>query len=127
MKKPENKKERNLIKGALRRVFSRSELRRKILDKAVIKDYLDPNRKRVTRWCKCPKCKKMVPAYLMEVDHEEPLIPVGSTLDDMSWDQVIDGLWCDERKLQALCGECHDTKTQAENAERRRIKKEKKK
>ena len=125
MKKPDSKKERNLIKGALRRVFSRSELRRRALDAAVIKDYHDPNRKRVTRWGKCAVCGKMEPAYLLEIDHKDPIIPVGETLEEQTWDKIIDNVWCDERNLQALCGNCHDIKTKAENSERRRLKKEK--
>ncbi len=124
MKNPKNPKERNLIKGALRRVFSRSELRRQALDAAVVKEYSDPSRKRVTRWGKCAKCKKLEPAYLLQIDHKAPLIPVNSSLEEMSWDQVIDGIWCDERNLEALCKPCHTDKTKAENKERRRIKKE---
>lgn len=125
MKKPDSRKEQNLIKGALRRVFSRSELRKRALDAAVVKDYQDPSRKRVTRWGRCAECKKLEPAYLLEIDHKEPLIPVGETLQDQSWDKVIDRLWCDERNLQALCGTCHDAKSQVEMKERRRLKKEK--
>lgn len=124
MKKPNNPKERNLLKGAIRRTFSRSELRRKALDAAAIKDYHDPSRKRVTRWGCCAECSKLEPLYLMEVDHMVPVIPIGSTLEDMSWDQVIDNVWCDESKLQTLCKPCHKLKTKEENAERRRIKKE---
>lgn len=126
MKNPNNPKERNLIKGALRRVFSRSELRRKALDSALVKDYSDPSRKRVTRWGRCAVCKNLEPLYKMQIDHMEPLIPVGETLQDQSWDKVIDRLWCDERLLQALCLPCHLAKTKAENSERRRIKKERK-
>lgn len=126
MKKPVSPKERGLLKGAIRRVFSRSELRRQILDRALVKDYHDPSRKRVTRWCKCPGCKQMIPAYLMEVDHDDPIIPAGKTLEDMEWTEVIDRVWCDERNLVALCKNCHKAKTRIENAERRKLKKEKK-
>ena len=126
LKNPKSNKERNLIKGALRRVFSRSELRRQALDAAVVKEYSDPSRKRVTRWGKCANCEKLEPAYLLQIDHKEPLIPINSSLEEMSWDQVIDGLWCDERNLEALCKPCHDAKSKVENKERRRIKKEKK-
>jgi len=122
MRNPNNPKERNLLKGAIRRIFSRSELRRRALDASVVKDYGDPNRKRVTRWSKCPDCAKMTPSYLMEVDHIEPIIPPGMTLEDMSWDQVIDGVWCDERNLRAVCKECHKLKTKLENKERRKLK-----
>lgn len=123
MKKPSNAKERNLIKGAIRRVFSRSELRRKILDKVIVKDYHDPSRKRVTRWGRCAECNKLEPAYLLEVDHELPIVPIGMTLEEMDWDQVISNVWCDERNLRALCKPCHKQKTKLEGVERRKIKK----
>ncbi len=126
MKKPTNPKERNLIKGAIRRVFSRSDTRRKALQ-ASTTDHIDPSRKRVTRWSKCALCGKLEPSYLCEVDHLEPIVPVGMTLEDMSWDQVIDGVWCDERLLQVVCKPCHKLKSKAENLERKRIKKEKSK
>lgn len=124
MKKPSDPKERGLVKGALRRVFSRSELRRRALDKALIKDYHDPSRKRVTRWGKCTSCKRLTPLYLLEVDHLDPVIPKGMTLEDMNWDQLIDRLWCDERNLAAICKPCHRTKTLLENKERRQLRKE---
>lgn len=123
MKKPNNPKERGLLKGAIRRVFSRSELRRKILDKALVKDYHDPSRRRVTRWGKCAECGKLEPAYLLEVDHVDPIIPLNKTLEEMDWDTIIDQVWCDERNLRAVCKPCHKTKTKAENKERRELKK----
>lgn len=127
MKKPSNPKERGLIKGAIRRVFSRSELRRQALDKALVKDYSDPSRKRVTRWGRCAECEKLEPLYKMQIDHIEPVIPQDSSLDQMTWDTLVDRIWCDERNLQALCETCHKAKSKEENAERRRIKKETKK
>jgi 5-methylcytosine-specific restriction endonuclease McrA len=126
LKKPSNPKERNLLKGAIRRVFSRSELRRKIIDSSLQKEYSDPSRKRVTRWGKCASCKKLEPAYLMQVDHKEPIVPIGMTLEEMAWDKVIENVWCDESKLQALCKDCHKKKTKEEQKERRLLKKDKK-
>lgn len=119
-------KERGLIKGALRRVFSRSELRQKAIQKALVSDYTDPKRPRVTKWARCSgPCGAMTPAYQMQVDHEEPVIPVSSSIEEITADQLVDNLWCDERLLKPLCKECHKAKTKAENKERRRIKKEK--
>lgn len=118
------KKERNLIKGGIRRVFSRSELRKKILEKSIIKEYGDPNRKRVTRWSKCDNCGKMEPTYLMQIDHKEPVVPINTSFDDMSIDDLVDNQWCDEDNLKPLCKPCHEIKTKAENKERRRLKKE---
>lgn len=123
MKNPKNPKERNLLKGAIRRVFSRSELRRKILEKALVKEYQDPSRKRVTRWGKCAECGKIEAAYQMQVDHIDPLIRPGEVLEGLEWDEVINRLWCDEDNLRAICVPCHKIKSKAENAERRRLKK----
>jgi 5-methylcytosine-specific restriction endonuclease McrA len=120
-------KERNLIKGALRRVFARSELRNLVIKATIQKDYSDPERPRVKTWCKCENCKNYEPKSYMVVDHKEPVIPIHLTLEDMSWDTVIDGLWCIIENLQALCKKCHDVKTKQENKERRQRKKEKKK
>lgn len=127
MKKPSEPKERNLVKSAIRRVFSRSELRRRAIDASLVKEYSDPSRKRVTRWGRCAACQKLEPAYLLEIDHKDPVIPIGETIDDQSWDKIIDRLWCDERNLQALCKPCHKLKSKQENVERRKLKKERSK
>jgi len=126
LKKPDNPKERNLVKGALRRVFSRSELRRRAVEKALVKDYVDPSRPRVTKWGRCADCGKMEALYKMQVDHKDPVVPLDKALEDLSWDDVVDRLWTDERNLQALCQECHKTKSKEENKERRLHKKIKK-
>lgn len=110
----------------MRRTFSRSEHRRKILDAAQVKDYADPSRKRVTRWGRCAKCHKVEASYKLEVDHIDPVVPLDTSADEMSLDELADRHWCDERKLQALCDDCHNSKTKDENAERRRLKKERK-
>lgn len=124
MKHPSNPKERNLIKGAIRRVFSRSELRRLVVDSSRI-DYTDATRPRVKKWSYCPECCKETPTYLMEVDHVNPIIRPGESLDDLTWDTLIGRVWCEFENLRAVCKPCHKAKTKLENAERRRLKKEK--
>lgn len=121
------KKERALLRGAVRRVFSRSELRARALAKALVADYHDPSRKRVTRWFRCTECKKLEPAYLAQIDHIEPVIPLDREADSMELEEVVDRSWCDEKNLQPLCKPCHLVKSKAENKERRAIKKGKKK
>ena len=123
MDKPSNPKERNLIKGAIRRVFSRSELRREALQSTRI-EYHDPNRPRVTKWSWCTDCGVIEPTYLMEVDHEIPLVPLEKALADMSWDEVVDRTWCDPVNLKPKCKSCHRSKSKLENQERRRLRKE---
>lgn len=116
------KKENGLIKGALRRVFARSELRQKVLNTADIV-YIDASRPRVRKWSQCPSCNKPTPKYLMVVDHVDPVIPIETSFEAMSLDVVVNRLWCEEKGLQPLCEICHSVKTKAENKARKRSKK----
>lgn len=120
------KKERNLLKGCIRRTFSRSELREKAVAASRV-DHYDPERKRVKKWSICPECQVLTPTYKMEVDHVDPIIPVNGSFEDMTLDEVVDRTWCPENKLKAKCSDCHEIKTKAENKERKRIKEERKK
>lgn len=115
-------KELNLIKGAIRRVFSRSELRREAVKKAIV-SHSDPKRKRVKTWCKCPDCGKFEAISGMQVDHIIPLIEVSKTLTDYTWDDIVNRLWCDPQNLVAKCISCHKFKSLEENRQRRAHKK----
>lgn len=126
MKKPNNAKERGLIKGAIRRVFSRSELRKEALSNSSIV-HADPERPRVKKWSKCPICLSMTPTYKMQVDHIVPVIGLTETLEDLSWDLLVDRIWCSKENLKAICLICHKAKSKLENKERRKFQKEKKK
>jgi 5-methylcytosine-specific restriction endonuclease McrA len=115
-------KDRNAIKGAIRRVFARSELRNKVLDAAIVK-HSDPTRPRVKTWCLCKKCKKPEAKSYCVVDHIRPVVPVDSSFAEMTLEDLKDRLWCDIKLLQVLCPLCHDVKTKAENQARREHKK----
>lgn len=117
-------KERGLLKGSIRRVFARSELRQRVLDAAQI-IYEDVKRPRVKKWSKCAVCLKPTPKYLAAVDHKEPVILVSSSFEEQGMDITVNRTWCSEENLQVICEECHDSKTKAERAERKRLKKEK--
>ena len=119
-------KERGLIKGALRRVFSRSDLRRKVMATALI-EHTDANRPRVRKWGRCSECKKPTPFYTMEADHKNPIVPVNSSLEQMDWNTLVDRLWCLEEDLTPLCKPCHSFKTKAEAKERREYKRKRSK
>lgn len=119
------KKDIQLIKGAIRRVFSRSDLRKKIIDSVTIEGYNDPERPRVKKWGQCRICNQIVPRYTMQVDHVEPLQPIGVELYDMTADELINRAWCIESNLQAVCKPCHMIKSKQENALRRKLRKEK--
>lgn len=122
MKKPDNPKERNLVKGAIRRVFSRSDLRSAALLKTRI-EHSDPLRPRVTKWNWCTDCGLIEASYLFEIDHEIPIVPIEGSLEEMSWDAVVERVWCDLDNLKPKCTPCHSEKTKAENKERRALKK----
>lgn len=121
-----NARERGLIKGALRRVFSRSDIRRQAIEQSVIQ-HIDESRPRVKKWSMCPECGKPTPTYLLQVDHIIPLIPLDKNLEDMTWDELMDRLWCDISNLKAICLPCHKEKTRQERKLRLQYKKEKKK
>lgn len=118
------KKEMGLLKGAIRRVFSRSTLRQEALLKVIIKEHHDISRPRVKKWGACLACKQPTPLYLMQVDHVSPVIPVDKSLDTMSWDELIDRIWCDLSNLEPLCPDCHYAKSSLESKERRKNKNE---
>lgn len=115
-------KERNLIKGALRRVFSRSDLRREVIEESVVQ-HSDPSRPRVKTWCKCAACGKPEAKSLVKVDHILPVVPLTTALEFMTADELIDRIWCEKENLQVLDPTCHDEKTRLENKERRENKK----
>ncbi len=118
-------RERGLLKGALRRVFSRSDLRRKIIDASVI-EHSDPTRPRVKKWCRCNVCKQPEAKSYTVVDHLEPVVSLNTTFEEQGLDKTADRLWCDEKNLQSICEKCHDKKTAEEKKQRKLNKKRKK-
>jgi 5-methylcytosine-specific restriction endonuclease McrA len=112
-------KEFGLLKGALRRVFSRSDLRKAALERVLV-EHSDPDRPRVKKWGRCQSCSQIHPAYKMDVDHKDPIVPVTRRQTDMTVQELADRIFCDLENLQVLCETCHNAKSKAENAERRK-------
>jgi 5-methylcytosine-specific restriction endonuclease McrA len=59
------------------------------------------------------------------VDHVNPIVDPEQGF--VSWDEFINGLFCERENLQVLCGQCHDEKSLEERkiaTERRRQEKE---
>lgn len=127
MKNPRiTSKERGLLKGAIRRVFGRSDLRRKAITDNILEGYYDPKRSRVKFWVKCEECGGWEAKSNVQVDHIEPVVPIDRSFEEMTLDELVDRMWCHETMLQLLCKPCHTIKTKAENKERRLFKKGKK-
>ncbi len=68
----------------------------------------------------------MTPAYKLQIDHVVPVIPIDSSFEEMSIDDVVNRLWCEENNLKPLCESCHNRKSKGENFARRQFKKERK-
>lgn len=116
-------KDRNAIKGALRRAFSRSELHRRVLDAAEIQ-HSDPKRPKVKRWCRCNICGEPEAISYCVVDHIDPMVPIGTTFAEMTLDTAADRLWCEENNLQCVDEKCHDKKSAVEREQRKLSKKQ---
>lgn len=112
-------RERGLLKGSIRRIFSRSDLRKAALARVLI-EHSDESRPRVKRWGYCQQCGVVTPLYLLTVDHISPVIPTNTSFEEMGLDKTIDNMWCPVDNLQALCDTCHDAKTAIERKERKK-------
>lgn len=56
----------------------------------------------------CATCHNEFVAKDVQVDH---IIPIGT---EKTWDEFIEGLFCEEDNLQVLCVSCHKIKTKLE-------------
>lgn len=114
-------KELALIKGALRRVFARSEMHKRLVAATIVPDSEVPAelrvvRKRVKTWCRCPVCKELTAKSYIQIDHVVPIVPLDKTFHDIfhSVQQVADAIYCNEENLRAMCKVCHASKTSEE-------------
>lgn len=56
----------------------------------------------------------------IDFDHKEPIISVEHGFTD--WNDLVNGMFCGEENLWALCKPCHDEKTKQEREERKKWK-----
>lgn len=114
-----------LIKGALRRIFSRSLLRESIMQRVRVEHY-SAKRPRVKKWGYCEKCGEVTPEWQLEVDHISPVVPLHLSLKDLTLLELVDRIWCPEDNFQILCLRCHELKTTDEGKIRTEHKRKKK-
>lgn len=74
---------------------------------------INPKTKRLAQHYRCAACLKEFTATSIEVDHIRPVVNPAKGF--TSWDDFIDGLFCDKSNLQVLCKPCHKIKTKKEN------------
>lgn len=70
----------------------------------------------------CAVCGGQFKKTETQVDHIEPTVPTKEVSD---WNMFFERLEVSDDKLQVLCKPCHQEKTLAENAERRKQKRKK--
>jgi len=107
------------IMSAIKRCFSRSPTHRAALNAAKCPRKKGP---RGGARYRCLQCKKDFASKDVQVDHIDPIVPIGILSKDMTWDEVVNRTFCTVDNLQILCRECHSKKSKVENAERRTIK-----
>lgn len=122
--------ERGRIKGAIRRAFRLSPQMKEVLQAARVelppalkKDGTPGKRPRVRY--RCAMCGELFSQKNVQVDHIENVVPLWKKEADMTYDEIVRGVFCDKSNLQVLCSiamtkndgkpSCHRKKTNEEN------------
>ena len=109
------------ILSAIKRCFSRSPVHKAVLKVSLCPDSSGP---RGGKRYICSVCGQPYGIREVQVDHKDPIVPVGTLSKDMSWDNIISRVFCSADNLQVLCSTCHKAKSHAsENKERIRFRK----
>ena len=130
--------ERSRIKGAIRRTFRLSPQMKEVLNRArvelppKIKKDGDPGKKNQVRYV-CAICNQLFSQQNVQVDHIVPVVPLWMPEAEMSYDQIVRGVFCKLDNLQVICStpmkrnngimSCHKLKTDEENFIRDELKK----
>lgn len=130
--------ERGRIKGAIRRAFRLSPQMKEVLKKArvelppALKKDGHPGKKNQVRYT-CAICKDLFSQKNVQVDHISPVVPLWKAEADMSYDEIVRGVFCNLDNLQVICStpmkrnngnpSCHKLKTDEENFIRDELKK----
>ena len=111
------KSDLQLIRGALRQAFIRSEYRKRFAESITLSEpkyNKDGSRsKRDRKYFICADCGGEFKVSEMRVDH---IKPIGQYFDFDHTLGFIERLWCDFDNLQGLCDGCHNKKTAYERS-----------
>ncbi|RLG16538.1 hypothetical protein DRN69_00600 [Candidatus Pacearchaeota archaeon] len=120
MTKKTSYNQKTQIKGALRRLFSRSPVKNEVLNEAV-----HPTKKGIRggKQYICNICKNTFPLKDVQVDHKKPVIKASENINDIDYNTLVDRIFCKKSNLQVICKICHKKKSAKER--RKRLKKRK--
>lgn len=83
------------------------------LNAAKTEKKINPKSGRIAQHFLCAKCQLEHVAKDVQVDH---IKPIGF---DKTWDEFINGLYCEADNLQVLCTACHKIKTLSEKKKKK--------
>lgn len=108
---------KSFIVSLIRSGFRKFPNKYNVLREALIGKEINPASGRLANMYMCRSCKGKFPATKVQVDHIEPVVnpKTGFT----TWDDFITRMYCEEKGLQVLCTDCHDTKTKQERQKRK--------
>lgn len=98
----------SFVTSLLRSGSRRWEPKYTVLNEAKTEKKINKSSGRLAQHFRCACCGGDFPAKDVQVDH---IIPIGR---EKSWDEFIDGLFCEKDNLQVLCVTCHSAKTKLE-------------
>lgn len=118
MKKKPTFNLKTVVKGALRRAFVRWPVAMEVREDAIHPTIKGP---RGGKQYICAGCGKTFGITKIAVDHISPIISLDKTINDYTWDEIVERMFCDKSNLQVLCKEnCHKKKTAEERKERKK-------
>jgi len=104
---------RSFLTGVLRSGYRRWPPKYQALKKALVGRKINLKTGRMGYHYQCNSCKQEFPTKEVQVDHINPIVDPNKGF--VSWDEVINRLFCPVEELQVLCSECHSIKTKSEN------------
>ena len=106
----------SFIKSALRSASIRWPVKYGVLKEAAVGKQINQASGRMAEHYKCNACNNIFPRKEVEVNHKEPVVPLTGFV---SWDDLIDRMFCEKEGLEVLCKPCHKNQTQKENTIRK--------
>ena len=98
----------SFIKGALRSATMRWGPKFRALDKAFVGRKTNRKTGRIAKHFRCACCDKDFPSSEVVVDHINPVVcPIQGFV---SWDVLVERMFCEVDGFQVLCKPCHKIK-----------------
>lgn len=102
----------------IRVLFRQSEQYKLAKDRAIHPTEKGPRGGKMWK-CQNPKCEKALKSNEVQIDHIEPIVPIGKKQADMTIDEYVSRLFCSADNLQCMCHECHLEKSKEEREKRK--------